>query len=63
MYLSNGNFIVLSCTIKGKRGYWIFAEFSVDEEFIQLFGRFCDRRRYDILLAKYFSSYQYEFEE
>ncbi len=63
MYLSNGNYIVLSCTIKGKRGYWIFAEFSAEEEFIQLFGRFYDKSAYDILLAKYFSSYPYEFEE
>ena len=60
MYLSNGNFIVLSCTIKGKRGYWIFAEFSVDEEFIQCFGHHGDKRKYDILMAKYFSSYVVE---
>ena len=64
MYLSNGNYIVKSITMKGnRRCYWIFAEFSADEEFIQCFGRFGDRRRYNILLAKYFSSYPYEAEE
>ena len=63
MYLSNGNYIVLSCTRYGKKVYGIFAEFSVDEEFIQLFGRFCENRKYYILLAKYFNSYPYEFEE
>ncbi len=63
MYLSNGNYIVLSCTIKGKRGYGIFAEFSADEKFIQLFGHFCAKREYDILLAKYFSLYPYELGE
>ena len=60
LYLSNSNYIVLSCTSHGDRAYWIFAEFSVDEEFIQLFGRFCAKREYDILLAKYFSSYVIE---
>lgn len=60
LYLSNSNYIVLSCTSHGDRAYWIFAEFSVDEEFIQLFGRFCAKREYDILLAKYFSSYVVE---
>ena len=65
MYLSNGNYIVLSCTRYGKKAYGIFAEFSVDEEFIQLFGRFCENKKYYILLAKYFSlyPYPYEFEE
>lgn len=63
MYLSNGNYIVLSCMRYGKKVYGIFAEFSVDEEFIQLFGRFCENRKYYILLAKYFNSYPYEFEE
>ena len=63
LYLSNSNYIVLSCTSHGDRAYWIFAEFSVDEEFIQLFGRFNDAIAYDILLAKYFSSYPYEAEE
>ena len=62
MYLSNGNYIVLSCTRYGKRAYGIFAEFSADEEFIQLFGCFCAKREYDILLAKYFNSYPYEIE-
>ena len=61
MYLSNSNYIVLSITMKGKRrAYWIFAEFSVDEEFIQCFGRHGDKRKYDILMAKYFSSYVVE---
>ena len=61
MYLSNGNFIVLSITMKGKRrAYWIFAEFSEDEEFIQCFGRHGDKRKYDILMAKYFDSYVVE---
>lgn len=63
MYLSNGNYIVLSCTAHGDRAYWIFAEFSAEEKFIQLFGRFCEKPKYDILLAKYFSSYPYEFED
>lgn len=63
MYLSNGNYIVSSYTIKGIRVYTIFAEFSVEEEFIQLFGLLAAKREYDILLAKYFSSYPYEFEE
>ena len=63
MYLSNGNYIVLSCTQYGKKVYGIFAEFSSEEEFIQLFGRFCDMRKYEILLAKYFSSYPYEIED
>lgn len=62
LYLSNNNYIVLSCTAHGDRAYWIFAEFSADEEFIQLFGRFCAKREYDILLAKYFNSYPYEIE-
>ena len=56
MYLSNGNYIVLSLSRYGKSAYGIFAEFSVDEEFIQLFGRFCENRKYYILLAKYFDS-------
>ena len=61
MYLSNSNYIVLSITMKGKRrAYWIFVEFSVDEEFIQCFGRHGDKRKYDILMAKYFSSYVVE---
>ncbi len=63
LYLSNGNYIVLSCTIKGKRGYAIFAEFSADEEFVQCFGRLADKDAYDILLTKYFNSYPYEAEE
>ena len=63
MYLSSGNYIVLSCTQYEKRGYGIFAEFSADEKFIQLFGHFCAKREYDILLAKYFNSYPYEAEE
>lgn len=62
LYLSNDNYIVLSCTRYGKRAYGIFAEFSADEEFIQLFGCFCAKREYDILLAKYFNSYPYEIE-
>ena len=60
LYLSNSNYIVLSCTAHGDRAYWIFAEFSAEEEFIQLFGRFCEKPKYDILLAKYFSSYVVE---
>ena len=64
MYLSNGNYIVLSITMKGKRrAYWIFAEFSVDKGFIQCFGQPEDERKYDILMAKYFDSYPYEIEE
>lgn len=63
LYLSNGNYIVLSCMVLGDDStYCIFAEFSAEEEFIQLFGRFCDMRKYEILLAKYFSSYPYEAE-
>jgi len=56
MYLSNGNHIVMSFT----RGYWFFVEFSTDEEFIQCIGQPGDKRRYDILMAKYFSSYVVE---
>ena len=61
MYLSNGNYIVLSVTMKGKRrAYWIFAEFSTDDEFIQCFGESIGKTEYDNLLAKYFSSYVVE---
>ena len=64
MYLSNGNYIVLSVTMKGKRrAYWIFAEFSTDDEFIQCFGESIGKTEYDNLLAKYFSSYPYVAEE
>ena len=63
MYLSNGNYIVSSYTRKGIRVYTIFAEFSVEEEFIQLFGLLAAKRYYDNLLAKYFSSYPYKAEE
>ena len=56
MYLSNGNYIVLSCSRYGKSAYGIFAEFNSEEEFIQLFGRFCENRKYYILLSKYFDS-------
>ena len=63
LYLTNDNYIVLSCTAHGNRAYGIFAEFSADEEFIQLFGCFCAKREYDILLAKYFNSYPYEAED
>lgn len=62
LYLSNNNYIVLSCTAHGDRAYGIFAEFSAEEKFIQLFGRFCEKPKYDILLAKYFNSYPYEIE-
>ena len=64
MYLSNGNYIVLSISMKEKEyDYWIFAEFSTDKGFIQCFGQPEDERKYNILLAKYFNSYPYEFEE
>ena len=59
LYLSNSNYIVLSCTAHGDRAYWIFAEFSAEEEFIQLFGRFADGPAFCALLAKYFDSYTY----
>ena len=64
MYLSNGNYIVLSITMKEKEDvYWIFAEFSTDKGFIQCFGQPEGMRKYNILLAKYFDSYPYEAEE
>ena len=64
MYLSNGNYIVLSITMKEKEDdYWIFAEFSTDKGFIQCFGQPEDERKYNILLAKYFDSYPYAAEE
>ena len=58
-YLTNGNFIVFSCTfIEGEdRAYDMVAEFSEDCKFLRQFVHFASFPHHELILDEFFESY------
>lgn len=58
-HLTNGNFIVFSCTmIEGDRAYSMVSEFNSSNEFVMHYGYFAARPYFEKILEKYFKHYE-----
>lgn len=56
-YLKNGDFIVFSCTTRDNKGYSMVAKFDSSDKFIEHQAYFASKPHYDMVLSKYFSTY------
>lgn len=56
LHQTNGNMIVISCTLIDGTAYSFVSTFDSDSHFIEHIARFADRPKFDEMLQKYFNS-------
>ncbi len=52
--MSDGSFVILSCTLVDKIGYSMVAEFDSNGNFVKHIAFFADRPSYERMISKYF---------
>lgn len=60
LFLTNGNYIIASCTEYENNSYGIFAEFDSCKTFVQVLGRFTHQYTWEVFLSNHFQSYVLE---
>ena len=60
MFLTNGNYIIASCSEYENHGYGIFAEFDSNDAYVQCLGDFTHIYTWEVFLSNHFQSYVIE---
>lgn len=60
MFLTNGNYIIASCSEYENYGYGIFAEFDSNDAYVQCLGDFTHIYTWEVFLSNHFQSYVIE---